>query len=376
MQSASTFPSSGTMPQPITVIGVDDHRGFREGIARAASLLSQHLGRPVTTYLSASGLDLETILRDEPADQSVLVVLDIRMPTGVDGRLLGPWIRTTFPHVQILPCTSDHHPTTLDLLRRSGMLEPVLKPVSLEGLTERMAMALTTTPPPGDPTIQAVQADLAQQFVTLHQRRQGGRSIQVGILAQRALTRVGLPQMLSGVSTTLAVDVAICTDQVRALQTALQQRRLDILLCDAHDYKEIEGLSQAYHIPLLVYTSIRQAKQVLRAKHSVILDPASNEAWADAFQMVLSGATYAPRWLDLMISLLPRDRQILGRIQHGVEMAQLAANLGITEARLRQRISNLYRLLDLPPHRASLVAWAQAIPPQWFQELDRDDDEH
>jgi DNA-binding NarL/FixJ family response regulator len=353
----------------LMVLGVDDDGQARELIAAAARRLAKQLGQPITTHVTASSKDALTLLKAQGPATAMLVVLDIGLPGDMDGCLLGSYIRKHFPQAIVLPFTGDDNPATMHVIQTSGMYAPVFKPTSATRLAERMAEALQTEAPEPDLLLQTYHANVARELSHLLDRDDPPRAVHVAILAQKHVVLAGLKHILSSIGEAVEVTVTVPSGRADPVIVAARQGQVDLLVCDPDDLDPALEIAQRHGLPILVYASLHDAPRALSRGQSVVVEPITPAAWAEAIATVLRGERYRPPHLEALLAMVPRDRGVVKLLRRGMNSTQIGERIGLTKDRVRQRISNLYRQLELPPERSALLAWAQAVPEAWLDEL-------
>jgi CheY-like chemotaxis protein len=217
-----------------TIIAIDDDRSARETVVVAVERLNERRTQPLELLLARTGLEGINVLRVQPATSVGLVILDIHLPgADIDGRLIGPFIRETFPDLPILPFTGDRDTTVAAQLVALGMEPPVIKPIAPDGLAERIAHSLTsrqktvTSPVPLQPFL----ADQARQLVGLLQQRRDAQTIHVALFAQDHLALSGLQHIVSDLVAQQLLAISIASRQATPIVEAIRANQVDLLLC-------------------------------------------------------------------------------------------------------------------------------------------------
>ncbi len=348
--------------EPLTIVIIDDDQHAQEVAVAAATLLAEQLGKPVRTLSAHSGIEGLRLLHALPPQQQRLVVLDIHLPEAdVDGRLIGPLLRATFPDLPIIPFTGDRQPQMAAELRALGMDAPVLKPVAPAQLAARMAATLAQPPPLPPSPLQDFLADQARQLVALLQQHPV-RPVQIALLAQRHLVGAGLAHILGEVTRVLPLTITVPRGTHAALLAAIRQGQVDLLISTPDALDVADAIGQAHGVPVLIYASAHDADAALRRSLSVVVGPTTSAELTQAIQHTLHGTCYRHPQVAAVLGLDPRQRTMVQLLRQGATSAQIAAAIGVSEHRLRHLFTVLYAHLGIPHQRSALLTWAATAP--------------
>jgi DNA-binding NtrC family response regulator len=120
------------MQQP-SILVVDDEGDFLE------TLVNRLKRRKITANGCASGEEAVRLIREGPFD---VVVLDIKMPGGMDGIQTLREIKKIRPEAEVILLTGHASLETSMEGMQHGAYDYLLKPIKLEDLLEKLAQAL------------------------------------------------------------------------------------------------------------------------------------------------------------------------------------------------------------------------------------------
>ena len=120
------------MQQP-TILVVDDEGDFLE------TLMNRLKKRKIKALGCASGEEAVRLVKETPFD---VVVLDIKMPGGMDGIQTLREIKKIRPETEVILLTGHASLETSMEGMQSGAYDYLLKPIRLEDLLEKLAQAL------------------------------------------------------------------------------------------------------------------------------------------------------------------------------------------------------------------------------------------
>lgn len=115
------------------VLVVDDEQDFLE------TLTNRLKRRKIDTAAAKSGEEALELMEDTPFD---VVILDIKMPGGMDGIETLREIRKRQPHAEIILLTGHASVETSIEGMKLGAFDYLLKPVNLEELLEKVYQAI------------------------------------------------------------------------------------------------------------------------------------------------------------------------------------------------------------------------------------------
>jgi DNA-binding NarL/FixJ family response regulator len=350
--------------ESLTIIAIDDDRRSRDTVVLAGTLLAQQLGTPITVLTARTGVEGIALLERQQPGGVQLVVLDIHLPgIDLDGRLIGPYIRETYPCIPILPFTGDRDGTIATQLIDLGMEAPVIKPIQPERLAERMAHSLGQRQRAvGAVALQPFLAAHARQFAGLLQQRQGVRTLQLALFSNSHLNLAGLSRIFEDLHALQPVVISAASSQPTPVIDAIRSGHVDLLVCVPATQPAAATLAATHGVPLLIYADATDAAGWLNAPQSLVVGPTSAEELAHAVQATITGERYRNAEVAAVLGLSPRQHTIITMLLRGSTTAQIAAAVGLSEHRLRHIISALYDQLGLVHSRAALMQWAQRAP--------------
>lgn len=120
------------MQQP-SILVVDDEGDFLE------TLMNRLKKRKIAALGCASGEEALRLVKENPFD---VVVLDIKMPGGMDGIQTLRQIKKARPETEVILLTGHASLETSMEGMQSGAYDYLLKPIRLEDLLEKLAQAL------------------------------------------------------------------------------------------------------------------------------------------------------------------------------------------------------------------------------------------
>jgi len=120
------------MQQP-TILVVDDEGDFLE------TLMNRLKKRKIAALGCASGEEALRLVKENPFD---VVVLDIKMPGGMDGIQTLREIKKVRPETEVILLTGHASLETSMEGMQAGAYDYLLKPIRLEDLLEKLAQAL------------------------------------------------------------------------------------------------------------------------------------------------------------------------------------------------------------------------------------------
>jgi DNA-binding NtrC family response regulator len=135
------------MEQP-NILVVDDEGDFLE------TLMNRLKKRKIATAGCASGEEALRLIKEAPFD---VVVLDIKMPGGMDGIQTLREIKKIRPDAEVILLTGHASLETSMEGMQLGAYDYLLKPIKLEDLLEKLALALERK---GTPTHRAQSATI------------------------------------------------------------------------------------------------------------------------------------------------------------------------------------------------------------------------
>lgn len=340
---------------------IDDMRGSRETAVLAAEIMAETLGRQLIPLTAESGIEGVRLLRER--DHIDLVLLDIHLEgSDVDGRLLSALIRELHPQARILPFTADRKPETLADIRMLGLDAPVIKPVNLYELAERLRQIVEQTKPPQEPPLQAFLASQSRKMLELIEQRGTPGLKTVGLLARDHLVRSGLTRLLEKASTFAPITLLDPERTEAELRTELHAGRVHLLVCTPDALRQAEELATLFGIPLLIYATIDTAETALERLWSVIVGPANSAELATAIQKTLAGERYRQTHIEALVRLDERQARIITMLTRGASNAQIAAAINVSPNWIRHVMRELYEQLDIEHTRGAVLTWASEAP--------------
>lgn len=344
--------------EPRTIIIIDDAASARALAADAVDLLAAEAGLSFTTIETSTGRDGLQHLREQPPGSVALVVLDIHLPwEDVDGRMLASLIRQQFPTVPILLFTGDRDTQIGAQLRALGFPEPVLKPVAPETLAEQMRAVMVAPPTSNDVPLQPLLAAQAHRMVRLLENHVANRPVQLALFARHHLVLAGLQHILTVTEDTLPLEIVASGMSRDAIVAALQAGRVDLLLAAPDAYEEATLLAEQFRVPLLIYSTVEEARAIIAEPVSLVVGPASGPVLTAALRTTLAGERYLEPHIEAALGLSARERTIMQLLMRGTPSAQIASALGLSDDRLRHVIGGLYERLGVERQRSALAAW-------------------
>ncbi|GAB4192752.1 MAG: hypothetical protein OHK0022_07090 [Roseiflexaceae bacterium] len=346
------------------VLIVDDNAASRQTAQRAVELVAQVTRTPLIALLAETGVEGLRMLRMQQPGVVRAVVLDLNFPGDVDGRLIGPLIRAEFPSIPIIPFTADAQAANPQHWNVFGLPEPVLKPCGPEVLAARIQTALDQPASGPLSPAQEVLVEQARLMVLMIQRQTlANRPLQIGMMVRSHLEEAGLRFVLSTVEPQLPLEIAVVSGQVDTVISHSRERALEVLLAVPSMREAAERVASLQRLPLLIYASIADARTLItHPTLSMVVGPATPDELINAFMIVLRGQRYVHPQLAGMLSLTPRQRQIIALLLEGATSEQIAEQIGLSPDRLRHVFAELYKQVGVPSVRQALVSWARLAP--------------
>ena len=301
-----------------------------------------------------------------------LVILDMMLPD-VDGEYVCAQIRELSQTLPILPYTGKED--ALPVLKDLACLPALIKPVSVPRLTQSLMAAFEQPTPPVTES-GALRFVRAQSYKVVQEQRARLSGRRIVIIAADDYQRSWLSQMISPVVTPIRAE------SPPALRKIMETLNVTAVISDGAMHSAIDPIVGPYNIPLiLLATTPIQVRAFARAEvHRIFLmsDPSLGaklratvdgltsgedaEGWIVDDSANLHGSTVVPteilrRFADTLISV--RELEVLWLEYHGLERAQIAAQLSISPATVTTHWKNVQRKLRLD--REGVRKWLQTV---------------
>lgn len=332
-----------------TIVIVDDDPTAGAFIRHACA----ELDRAVTVYTVTHEQKLLTLLQRE-SSQIQVVVLDVHMG-GSDGRWLCTRIQHVVPHAQIVPFTADR--TAIVHLRELGCFTPLVKPVLNPADVVTVLQAALDAGPPRRSRNRLAEFLAAEAPRVLRLLRQRQPAVPVGIVTGSAVLHAGIAQLVQRAGHT------VVNTETDDLPWLLAQSTLEVLLCTPDMLRPAQRYAEAALVPVLVYVPLvtpDTVNLVADEQVSIVMEPVQAETFGAIVREVGSGQVYRSA-MCRVLSLTPRQRQILQRVQAQQSIATIATELDLSESHVRHLLTTLYRTLGVTGLPA-LREWVQAVP--------------
>lgn len=289
-----------------------------------------------------------------------LVILDMMLPD-VDGEYLCAQIRELSRTLPILPYTGKEE--ALPVLKDLACLPALIKPVSVPKLTQTLQTAFER-PTPAVVESGALRFVRAQSYKVVQEQRALVSGRRIVIIATDDYLRSWLSQMISPVVTPMRAE------SPRALRKIMETLNVTAVISDGAMYSAISPIVRPYCVPLiLIAATPAQARALVRAdmyRLFLMTDPslgaklraaidgltsgADEEGWLIDDVANLNGSPVIPteilrRFADTALSV--RELEVLWLEYHGLERAQIAAQLSVSPATVTTHWKNVQRKLNL-----------------------------
>lgn len=221
-----------------TVLVVDDEPDTRTYVRRMAP--------EDWTVLEAGDTDAGLDLVRKHLGRLKLIVLDLDLKGGGDGRVLCARIRELSLSLPILPFTGKDD--QLSAMEVMGCLPPITKPIRPNELAERLRSALDqeVTMKEANPLMRVIREQCAAMEKQL---RHSPEVVRVAVYASSPLKRGGLMRVLATAATPVeAISPA-------ALREMLHEMRWTALVVDAEDGAKVRSLAGKHGVPLILIAS-------------------------------------------------------------------------------------------------------------------------
>lgn len=326
------------------VVAIDDKAKELEVVRIAVRELPYKV-KLLTATNELEGLQL---IQADPEGIRV-VLLDVRMPK-LDGRWVYAEIRRLAPHAQIIPYTGDHEAG--EQLVELGARPPIYKPASFEDISEALTQALDADAPMSPSTgLYGFLQEQAPRMVQI--ARNNEASLRVAILSNSSLDLVGLSALI----TRAGGEVIVETDRSSKVREMANSGRLNVIVCVPEMLNAAQEISNATHVPLLVYAKQSNLDNMEPApRTSVVVEPISIESFTTALRTIAAGGHYGLP--QSVLRLTPKQRRLAQLIATGTPIPEIAEDLGVSVDRVRHMLSDLYRQLNLSG-LAEFRSWAQ-----------------
>jgi DNA-binding NarL/FixJ family response regulator len=300
-----------------------------------------------------------------------LVILDMMLPD-VDGEYVCAQIRELSQTLPILPYTGKEE--ALPVLKDLACLPALIKPVLVPRLTQSLQAAFERPTPPVTES-GALRFVRAQSYKVVQEQRARLSGRRIVVIATDDYLRSWLSQMISPVVTPMRAE------NPRALRKIMETLNVTAVISDGAMYSAIAPIVRPYGVPLILIAATPiQARALVKADvHRIFLmsDPSLGaklraavdgltsgedaEGWLVDDIANLHGSTVIPaeilrRFADTVISV--RELEVLWLEYHGLERAQIAAQLSISPSTVTTHWKNVQRKLELD--REGVRKWLQA----------------
>jgi DNA-binding NarL/FixJ family response regulator len=200
-----------------------------------------------------------------------------------------------------------------------------------------------------------------------------GARVRLIVVDDHALVRQGIVALLRMHDDLEVVAETGDADEARALAATHQP---DVLLVDLRLGADsgadlIRGLradgSRARFLVLTTYDGEDDVTRALQAgAHGYLLKGATRTELHDAIEIIARGGRYVPREIALRVlpqppgsELTDREREVLRHIAGGLDNAEIAAALGISERTVKSHINSLFAKLEVSDRTKALVVAAR-----------------
>lgn len=303
-----------------------------------------------------------------------LVILDMLLPD-VDGEYVCAQIRELSRTLPILPYTGKEE--ALPVLTELACLPALIKPISAPKLVQSLHAAFERPTPP---VIEsgALRFVRAQSYKAVQEQRARISGRRIVVTAADEYTRAWLSQMISPVVTPLRAE------SPAALRKILETLNIAAVVGDGATASAIAPMVRSYGVPLILIAATPvQARALARTDaHRLFLlnDPALGARLRAAIDGLASGADEDDAgWLIddpaglhgsailpaevlrrcASAPLSVRELEVLWLEHHGLERAQIAAQLSIAPATVTTHWKNVQRKLGLD--RAGVRQWMERM---------------
>jgi DNA-binding NarL/FixJ family response regulator len=315
------------------VLVIDDDPSARIYVRRAAP--------EGWTVLEAGDAREGLALARRHLDELKLVILDIDLQGGGDGRVLCAQLRELSLSLKILPFTGQGD--KLLEMEAMGCLPPITKPIRATDFTERLQTALDH--PAGTTELSPLVRVICDQSVVMDKLMgDSPHVIRVAVYASSPVKRGGLVRMLASAA---APAEAVSPADLRAM---LRKPPWTAIVIDADDADHVRSLAREFGVPLILVASptarlrgldwpevagVLQENALLGARLAETLDALAAGrpvVWGTdddgAAGDILVPPAIAQRFADT--GLAPRLVELLWLDHEGKKTRQIAERMGVT----------------------------------------------